>query len=102
MHLRIGFLFGLAAALMMPAAGQLATPNAAGVSAGHMHLYVNDVDAQKKFWAVLGGVTVKNQRLEMIQIPGVFILVRKGEIKGGMAGSIVNHLGLAFKDLPAE
>jgi len=87
---------------MLPAAGQLAAPNSAGVSAGHMHLYVTDVDAQKKFWTVLGGVTVKNQRLEMIQIPGVFILVRKAEIKGGTAGSIVNHLGLAFKDLPAE
>jgi catechol 2,3-dioxygenase-like lactoylglutathione lyase family enzyme len=98
MNLRCVFLI-----LMMGATGfgQLASPNAAGVSAGHVHLYVTDVAAQKKFWAVLGGVTVANQKLEMIQIPGVFILVRKGEIKGGTVGSIVNHLGFAWKELPA-
>ena len=99
---RIASVFVLAGAFMTHAAGQLAAPNAAGVSAGHMHLYVNDVDAQKKFWATLGAVTVMNQRLEMMQIPGVFILVRKAEIKGGTAGSIVNHLGLAFRDLSSE
>jgi catechol 2,3-dioxygenase-like lactoylglutathione lyase family enzyme len=92
----------LAGALTLPVAGQLAAPNAAGVSAGHLHLYVTDVEAQKQFWAMLGGVPVANQKLQMIQIPGVFILVRKGEIKGGTSGSVVNHLGLAFKDLPAE
>src|SRR5438045_9425064 len=49
----------------------------------------------------MGGVPVMNQKLAMIQVPGVFILVRRGEIKGGTAGSIVNHLGFAWKDLPA-
>jgi len=91
----------LATAFSMPAAGQLAAPNAAGVSLGHIHLYVSDVAAQQKFWAVMGGVPVANQRLEMIQFPGVFILVRRGEIKGGTVGSIVNHLGFVWKDLPA-
>jgi catechol 2,3-dioxygenase-like lactoylglutathione lyase family enzyme len=97
----IASVFLLAAVFRMPAAGQLAAPNAAGVSLGHIHLYVSDVPAQQKFWAVIGGVPVANQRLEMIQLPGVFILVRKAEIKGGTAGSIVNHLGFVWKDLPA-
>src|SRR5215831_5107434 len=97
----IAFVFLLAAAFAMPAAGQLATPNAAGVSLGHIHLYVSDVAAQQKFWAVMGGVPVTNQRLEMIQFPGVFILVRKAETKGGTVGSIVNHIGFVWKDLPA-
>jgi len=102
MDTRIESVFLLAAALIMPAAGQLAPPNAAGVSVGHMHLYVSDVDAHQKFWTLLGGIPVANQRLQMIQFPGVMILFRKAEIHGGTAGSIVNHLGLAFKDLPAE
>jgi catechol 2,3-dioxygenase-like lactoylglutathione lyase family enzyme len=42
-----------------------------------------------------------NQRLEMIQFPGVFILLRRSEIKGGTVGSIVNHIGFVWKDLPA-
>src|SRR5262245_22347368 len=103
MNTKIAFAFLLAAVLTMPAAGQLAAPNAAGVSLGHIHLYVSDVPAQQKFWATLGGVPVANQRLEMIQFPGVFILVRRAEIKGGTVGSIVNHIGFVWKDLlPAK
>jgi len=97
----IAFVFLLAAAFTMPAAGQLAAPNAAGVSLGHIHLYVGDVAAHQKFWTMMGGVPVANQRLEMIQFPGVFILLRRAEIKGGTVGSIVNHIGFVWKDLPA-
>jgi catechol 2,3-dioxygenase-like lactoylglutathione lyase family enzyme len=91
----------LAVAFSMPAAGQLTAPNAAGVRLGHIHLYVSDVAAQQKFWATLGGIPTANQRLEMIQFPGVFILLRGGQTKGGTVGSIVNHLGFVWKDLPA-
>ena len=101
MNATIASVFLLAAAFTMPAAGQLAAPNATGVSLGHIHLYVSDVPAQQKFWATIGGVPVTNQRLEMIQFPGVFILLRRGETKGGTAGSIVNHIGFVWKDLPA-
>jgi catechol 2,3-dioxygenase-like lactoylglutathione lyase family enzyme len=44
---------------------------------------------------------VANQRLQMIQFPGIFILFRKAETKGGPGGSIVNHFGFVWKDLPA-
>jgi catechol 2,3-dioxygenase-like lactoylglutathione lyase family enzyme len=101
MNSRIASVFLLIAAFTMPAAGQLAAPNAAGVSAGHIHLVVSDVPAQQKFWTTMGGVPTANQRLEMIQFPGVFILVRRGETKGGTVGSIVNHIGFVWKDLPA-
>src|SRR3954463_10286588 len=97
----IAFVFLLAMAAAMPATAQLTAPNQAGVRLGHIHLYVSDVAAQQKFWATLGGVPTANQRLEMIQFPGVFILLRRGETKGGTVGSIVNHLGFVWKDLPA-
>jgi catechol 2,3-dioxygenase-like lactoylglutathione lyase family enzyme len=101
MKLTIAFVLLLAVALVTPAAAQLTAPNAAGVSLGHIHLYVSDVPAQQKFWATMGGVPTANQRLEMIQFPGVFILLRRGETKGGTVGSIVNHLAFVWKDLPA-
>ena len=101
MKTMIASVFLLVAAFTMPAAGQLAAPNAAGVTLGHIHLYVSDVPAQQKFWATMGGVPVANQRLEMIQLSGVFILLRNGQTKGGTDGSIVNHLGFVWKDLPA-
>jgi catechol 2,3-dioxygenase-like lactoylglutathione lyase family enzyme len=99
MNLRCVFLI-----LMMAAAvfGQLASPNAAGVSMGHIHLYVSDVAAQQNFWTtMMGGVPVANGKLEMIQFPGVMILLRKADTSGGPEGSIVNHLGFVWKDLPA-
>lgn len=98
---RVASVFLLAVALATPAAGQLAAPNPAGVSLGHIHLYVSDVAVQQQFWAAMGGVPVANQRLAMIQFPGVFILLRRGATTGGTAGSIVNHLGFVWKDLPA-
>jgi len=101
MNARIASVFLLAAALTMPSSGQLAAPNAAGVSMGHIHLYVSDVAAHQKFWTLMGGVPVANQRLEMIQFPGVMILIRKGETNGGTVGSIVNHIAFTWKDLPA-
>jgi catechol 2,3-dioxygenase-like lactoylglutathione lyase family enzyme len=91
----------LVLACARPAAAQLTAANAAGVTLGHIHLYVSDVAAQQKFWMTLGGVPVANQKLEMIQVPGVFILLRRGETTGGTVGSTVNHLGFVWKDLPA-
>src|SRR3954463_8997972 len=64
----VASVFLLAMAFAIPASGQLTVPNAAGVSLGHIHLYVSDVAAQQKFWATLGGVATANQRLEMIQV----------------------------------
>src|SRR3954465_9594409 len=100
MKTTLAFVLVLAMAVARPAAAQLTAPNQAGVRLGHIHLYVSDVAAQQKFWAPLGGVPTANQRLEMIQFPGVFILLRRGETKGGTVGSIVNHLGFVWKDLP--
>jgi len=102
MKSKILFVFLLLAAFAMPAFGQLVAPNAAGVSAGHLHLIVSDQAAQQKFWTTLGGVATATQRLQMIQFPGMMVLLRGGQTTGGTVGSIVNHIGLVFKDLAAE
>ena len=84
-----------------PAFAQLAEPNQVGVTMGHVHLAVKDVDAQKQFWiSVMGGTLVKNGPLELIQFPGVFIMLRKAEPSAPPAGSIVNHFGFVVKDMP--
>ncbi len=66
---------------------------------GHVHLLVKDVDAQKQFYTMLGGVPVKNGPLEFIQFPGVFIMLRKGEPTAGTVGSRVNHYGFHVKNV---
>jgi catechol 2,3-dioxygenase-like lactoylglutathione lyase family enzyme len=91
----------LAVFALTPAFAQLAPPNEAGVTLGHIHLVAKDVDVQKRFWtAMMGGTLVMNEQLAMIQFPGVYILFRQGDPAAPPAGSIVDHFGFTFKDLP--
>ena len=84
-----------------PAFAQLVEPNQVGVRMGHVHLAVSDVEAQKQFWtSVIGGTVVKNGPLELIQFPGVFIMLRKADGAPPPAGSIVDHFGFIVKDMP--
>jgi catechol 2,3-dioxygenase-like lactoylglutathione lyase family enzyme len=75
---------------------QLAAPNEAGVSMGHVHLLVRDVDASKKFWADLGGTAVKLGPNDMVKFPGGVIGLRKGDPTGGGTGG-VDHIGFQVK-----
>ncbi len=79
---------------------QLPAPNDSGVSTGHIHLIVNDPDAQKKVWVdALGAQVTKAGALEMLKLPGVFIVVGKARTApaGGSDGSTVNHFGFLMK-----
>ncbi len=91
-------LCGLAAATY----GQLAAPNASGVSMGHVHLYSKDPGAQKKFWVeVLGAQETKLADMQVFKIPGMLVMVQKADRTGGSVGSTVNHLGVKVRDLSA-
>ena len=80
---------------------QLMPPNAAGVTLGHIHLTVRDVDAQTRFLVdMLGGTVVMNGKLTEIQFPGVYILLRQGDSSGPNETAVVDHFGFTIKDLP--
>lgn len=79
---------------------QLLPPNDAGVSLGHIHLMVADPDAQKKLWVgVLGAEVTHMGSLEMLKLPGIFIVVGKARTAPteGSDGSTVNHFGFQVK-----
>jgi len=78
---------------------QLAAPNTAGVAMGHLHLRTKDVEASRQFWTTLGGVPVQNGALQLIQFPGVFVMLTSGEASGGTAGSVVDRIGFRVKNL---
>lgn len=83
---------------------QLAPPSDAGVAIGHIHLLVNDPEAQKKVWVeALGAQPTKTGTLELLRLPGVYLIVGKARTAptGGTEGSTVHHLGFAVKDMAA-
>lgn len=95
-------LLPLIAVCWQVAFGQTAPPNSTGVSMGHIHLVVRDVEAQRKLWIeTLGGKQIVMGPVEYVKFPGVFVGLRRGESNGGTDGSIVNHLGFKVPDLQA-
>jgi catechol 2,3-dioxygenase-like lactoylglutathione lyase family enzyme len=81
---------------------QLADPGSVGVSMGHVHLAVQDLDATKKFWLKLGGTPIKLGANEGVKFPGVLILIRKAmDPPAGTVGSVVNHIGFLVPDVAA-
>jgi catechol 2,3-dioxygenase-like lactoylglutathione lyase family enzyme len=81
---------------------QLADPGSVGVSMGHVHLAVQDVDATKKFWLKLGGTPIKLGANEGVKFPGVLVLIRKAmDPPAGTVGSVVNHIGFLVPDVAA-
>jgi len=79
---------------------QLAPPNEAGVSMGHVHLFVKDVEAQRRFLSLLGGTPTQNGTLQMVQFPGAFVnLGQRDTSTGGTVGSTVNHFGFHVKSV---
>ena len=73
--------------------------NAAGVSMGHIHLTVRDMDAKETFFKLLGGTPVSNGPLRLIEFPGIYVMLRKGEPSGGSVGSTVNHFGFQVRSM---
>jgi len=82
----------------LPVWAQLAAPTPAGVSLGAVYYTVPDVAAHKKIWVeIFGAKPVMVGKTEMLKIPGVFIVLSKGEAAAG--NPLVNHLGIWAKDL---
>jgi catechol 2,3-dioxygenase-like lactoylglutathione lyase family enzyme len=84
----------------LPAGAQLPAPNAAGVSAGHMHMMVRDPAAHKKIWVDLFGAQVVNSgSLELLKLPGIFLILSQGAPVEGSIGSSLDHFAFRVKDL---
>jgi catechol 2,3-dioxygenase-like lactoylglutathione lyase family enzyme len=94
----------LGLAILIPAHAswaQIAGPNDTGVSMGHVHFLVPDVEAAKTFWTAMGGVPGKLGPNDVFKFPGVLILVRKGDGTTPTVGSVVGHIGFHVPDTAA-
>jgi catechol 2,3-dioxygenase-like lactoylglutathione lyase family enzyme len=84
---------------------QTATPNAAGISMGHIHLVVPDPAAMQKVWVdVMGGTPSTAGPLTLVKLRNVFIIITGGANAAGREGtdgSVVNHVGFSVKSYAA-
>jgi catechol-2,3-dioxygenase len=84
----------------LTALAQLTTPNDSGIAIGHIHLMSKDRDAMKKiFVEAFGAEVTKAGTLEMLRLPGVFIIINAMEPTAGSVGSTADHVGFSVKDL---
>src|SRR5580704_17743615 len=81
---------------------QLPPPNVAGVSMGHLHLKVRDLETHRAFWTTLGGTPVKIGDMHVFKFPDVLVVYDKGETSGGTDGSVVGHISFRVKNLQAS
>lgn len=76
--------------------------NEAGVTMGHHHLMVSDLDAQRKVWIdALGGQPQGNPPLLFVKFPGVFLILSNGQGTAGTKGSALDHFAFDVRDLRA-
>lgn len=82
------------------ACAQLAPPNEAGVTFGHLHLRTRSTAEHLKFWRdLLGGKPDMFGKMHRITLPGMQVLLQEGDPGGGTAGSTINHVGFRVRDL---
>jgi catechol 2,3-dioxygenase-like lactoylglutathione lyase family enzyme len=81
------------------ASAQLFAPNKTGVSMGHLHYYVRDVEGNKQFWSVLGGQAIKVGGTDVMKFPGVLVFLSTGSPSGGTDGSVLNHVAFRVPSL---
>ena len=89
--------------LVNQASAQLAPVNEVGLSIGHLHLGAPDREKEAKAWLALGGQLENNLSGNIpIGFPGVVVLLQQREVKGGSAGSLIDHVGFRVRDLDAS
>jgi len=90
----------LALSIAPPAPVQLAPPNEAGVTFGHVHLNVRDIEVHKKLWVDhFGGTLVQKGPLTAIKLPGMLVALRQMEPTGGSEGTVMDHFGFKVRNL---
>jgi catechol 2,3-dioxygenase-like lactoylglutathione lyase family enzyme len=82
------------------ARAQLLPPNPAGVTMGHLHYNVRNVEANRKFWLTLGAQPVMMGTTEVLKFPGVLVFLTQAESSGGTEGSVVNHVAFRVPNVP--
>lgn len=83
------------------ASAELAEPNALGVSMGHLHFFIREVEPNVRFWTEFGGTAEPIGDSWRISFPDIDIIVTPGEYSGNSHGAVVNHVAFRVPSLKA-
>ena len=86
--------------LASPVYAQLEPSNAMGVTYGHVHLNVSDMELQKRLWVEhFGGVLVEKGPLTAIRLPGMLVALSDREPTSGSQDTVMDHFGFKVRDM---
>ena len=93
----------IAGMLAIPGYAQLAPFDANGITYGHVHMNVPDLEVHKKILVEqFGGVVIIKGPLTVVKFPSLLIALAKKEATGPSEGTTMDHVGFKVKDLPAH
>lgn len=86
--------------LLSQAQAQLAVPNEAGLTYGHVHLNVSDIELHKKLWVEhFGGSVVQKGTLTAVRMPNMAVILTAREPTGGSEGTVMDHFGFKVRNI---
>lgn len=79
---------------------QLAVPNEAGLTYGHVHLNVSDIELHKTLWVKhFGGTVVQKGSLTAVRMPNMAVVLTERVPTGGSQGTVMDHFGFKVRDI---
>ncbi|HUE96267.1 MAG TPA: VOC family protein [Longimicrobiaceae bacterium] len=90
----------LALSLALPAHAQLAPYNADGMTYGHVHVNVSDLDLHKRLWAEHFGAEIfERGPLTVAKFPSMLLILSNRAPTGGSQESVMDHFGFKVRDI---
>lgn len=82
------------------AQAQLAVPNEAGLTYGHVHLNVTDMELHKQLWVEhFGGTVVVKGTLTAVRMPNMMVVLSDRDPTGGSQGTVMDHFGFKVRNI---
>lgn len=83
-----------------PGSGQLAPFDDDGLTFGHVHLNVTDVERHREIWeGIFGGETVERGFLTTFKFPDMLLVLSEREPEAPSQETVMDHFGFKVRDL---
>jgi catechol 2,3-dioxygenase-like lactoylglutathione lyase family enzyme len=77
---------------------QIAAPGEMGIAMGHVHLNVDDIEAQKKFWvSQFDAKPLTREGLQGVKLPGMLILFTQKAPVHSSQSTVLDHFGFKVR-----